>query len=310
MTRLLQIPIVLLLLNGFFLGINFPMGKTATQAGTHPTVWAFLISVGAVMALIPILLIQKKFSLPQKNAWGYVILSGLISYILPNILIYSSLQNVGAGYLGLMFALSPVFTLTFSALFKLKKTHTLEKVGILFGLCGASLVTLSQTALPDASLFWIVIALSIPLCLACGNIYRTVKWPAGETPDRLAFWSHAIALITFVLVMNLQSVEWDQTVAVLGNFPVLVIAQLIVAGLTFPVYFRLQSLGGPVLLSQMGYVAAAVGLLSATAFLGETYGIYTWIGAGIIAIGVGFTIAAQLGIKLFSRPSVAPSAST
>ena len=38
-----------------------------------------------------------------------------------------------------------------------------------------------------------------------------------------------------------------------------------------PFFFRLQAVGGPVYLSQIGYVAAAVGLFSGTLFLGESY---------------------------------------
>jgi len=73
--------------------------------------------------------------------------------------------------------------------------------------------------------------------------------------------------------------------------------QLLVAGMTFPILFRLQRKGGPVLLSQIGYVAAAVSLLIATVFLGEHYSQMTWIGAGVIAVGIFITISAQLSQK-------------
>ena len=42
--------------------------------------------------------------------------------------------------------------------------------------------------------------------------------------------------------------------------------------------------GGPVYLSQIGYVAAAVGLFSGTLFLGERYGLLTWLGAAVIIV--------------------------
>ena len=61
----------------------------------------------------------------------------------------------------------------------------------------------------------------------------------------------------------------------------------------FPVYFRLQAVGGPVYLSQIGYVAAAVGLFSGTLFLGEHYQGLTWAGAVIIVAGVFITTKAQ-----------------
>ena len=61
----------------------------------------------------------------------------------------------------------------------------------------------------------------------------------------------------------------------------------------FVFFFRLQAVGGPVYLSQIGYVAAAVGLVSGTLFLGERYALLTWAGAAIVGIGVVMTTKAQ-----------------
>ena len=68
---------------------------------------------------------------------------------------------------------------------------------------------------------------------------------------------------------------------------------MMVAAMTFPVVFRLQQRGGPVLFSQIGYVAAAVGLIVATIALGERYAPLTWVGAGVIGVGIGITVLAQ-----------------
>ena len=61
----------------------------------------------------------------------------------------------------------------------------------------------------------------------------------------------------------------------------------------FAFFFRLQAVGGPVYLSQIGYVAAAVGLFSGTVLLGEHYQLLTWAGAIIITAGVFITTKAQ-----------------
>ena len=65
------------------------------------------------------------------------------------------------------------------------------------------------------------------------------------------------------------------------------------ASAMFAFFFRLQAVGGPVYLSQIGYVAAAVGLFAGTIFLGERYQLLTWIGAAIITVGVMMTTRAQ-----------------
>jgi drug/metabolite transporter (DMT)-like permease len=61
------------------------------------------------------------------------------------------------------------------------------------------------------------------------------------------------------------------------------LAQVLVCGMTFPAFFWLQQQGAPVLLSQIGYVTAAIGLIGATRFLGERYSLTTWLGARITA---------------------------
>jgi drug/metabolite transporter (DMT)-like permease len=61
----------------------------------------------------------------------------------------------------------------------------------------------------------------------------------------------------------------------------------------FLMFFRLQQIGGPTYLSQIGYVAAAVGVLIGVLYFGEIYPRSVWIGAGVIAVGIAFSTLAQ-----------------
>jgi drug/metabolite transporter (DMT)-like permease len=81
--------------------------------------------------------------------------------------------------------------------------------------------------------------------------------------------------------------------AQLANIPVITLAQVAASAAMFAVYFRLQAVGGPVYLSQIGYVGAGVGLLSGTMLLGERYQLLTWMGAAVIIVGVVMTAKAQ-----------------
>jgi drug/metabolite transporter (DMT)-like permease len=62
--------------------------------------------------------------------------------------------------------------------------------------------------------------------------------------------------------------------------------QVLVSLTQFLVFFRLQWVGGPTYLSQIGYVAAAVGLAAGVVFLGEIYPPLVWAGAATIALGI------------------------
>ncbi|MEP3247731.1 MAG: DMT family transporter [Sneathiella sp.] len=292
-TRLAENPIALLLVTGVLIGLNFPLGKLASLAGVSPVFWSLLVSLGVCLLLFPVLLVQKKLIIPKGKTIRYVILSALISFIIPNLLLFSVIPHAGSGYTGLMFALSPVFTLTLASLFRLKTPGKLGLLGIAIGLLGATIVSITRGAAPEAPpILWLLLALMIPMALACGNIYRTLDWPEGALPDSLAFWSHGFAVLVFTAIL-FGTGEAD-VISQIDLAPWPALAQLIVGGLTFPVFFRLQQQGGPVLLSQIGYVAAAVGLIAATLLLGESYALMTWVGAGIIAGGIAITVLAQI----------------
>ena len=287
-------PIVLLVVTGALMGLNFPLGKIAGEAHLPSALWALIISLGAVLPLLPLVLLQHKVRLPRHALLRYVLIAAIVSFVIPNILIFSLIPKLGAGYTALMFALSPVFTLLFARIARTKSPGKLGVCGILTGFTGATIVALTRSGdLDSPSWLWLAVALLIPVSLAVGNIYRTIDWPMGASPDELALGSHMIAALFFAAIlyvqldgMPLQSLDIPFTAAV---------CQAAVSGLMVPVFFRLQMTGGPVLLSQIGYIAAAVALLTATVFMGERYSIYTWLGAGVIAIGIAITIASQFG---------------
>jgi len=176
---------------------------------------------------------------------------------------------------------------------RLKAPTFLGLIGILLGLIGAAVVSFSRSQDAEVtSFFWILAALAVPLSLAFGNVYRTIDWPEGVSADNLAFWSHLAALGLYGVLIVL--VPYEGSLFLVMDVPVPALLQLFVGGLTFPLFFRLQKLSGPVLLSQIGYVAAAVGLLMATVFLSETYSLITWGGAFIIGVGIAVTVVAEI----------------
>jgi len=124
-----------------------------------------------------------------------------------------------------------------------------------------------------------------------GNIYRTVGWPADAEPMELAVGINLVAATLLLLVVFATS----GGVALLDLFkvPAAALAQVLGATAMFTVFFRLQQVGGPTYLSQIGYVAATLALLVGTLLLGERYALVTWFGAAVIAVGLGFSVISQ-----------------
>ena len=108
----------------------------------------------------------------------------------------------------------------------------------------------------------------MPVSLAVGNIYRTADWPEGTGPIELAVGSHLAAAA--MLLAGTLVLTGATSLATLANVPLVAAAQVASAALMFAFFFRLQAVGGPVYLSQIGYVAAAVGLISGTLLHGRT----------------------------------------
>jgi drug/metabolite transporter (DMT)-like permease len=285
-------PVGLLIWCGALLGVGFPLSKISAAAGVSPIAWALLVSMGASLSLFPVLAAQGHLKLPRGKMLRYVVISGLVSFAGINLLIFGLVPKLGAGQVGMMFALSPVATLALSAMFGLKTPSRLGLLGIGFGLVGALMVAFGRGGV-DGTVLWSFVGLTIPLILAAGNVYRTLDWPEGAHPMGLAFWSHGAAIVALIAVMVARG-EADAFLSI-ANVPWVAAVQIVAAALTFPAYFRLQKLGGPVLLSQIGYVAAAVGLVVGVVFLGERYGPISWTGAVITATGVALTILAQTG---------------
>jgi drug/metabolite transporter (DMT)-like permease len=282
----------LLVVTGALLGLSLPFGKIGTEGGASGMLWAFVISFGAGSVLLAVLFARGKRIVLDAHKLRYFAITAAVSYAIPNFLMFSAISHLGAGYTGIMFTLSPIVTLILSILLGVRRPNLLGVAGIVVGFVGAVMVAATRgEAGAPADLFWVAVGLLIPVFLGVGNIYRTFDWPRNAGPIELAVGSHLAA--AGILLAGLLSVEGAGSFAVLADMPLVALAQMVAAAAMFAFYFRLQAVGGPVYLSQIGYVAAAIGLVAGVLFLGERYQMLTWLGAAIVTIGVFMTTKAQ-----------------
>lgn len=293
MTLLWKSAVGLLLVTGALLGLMLPLGKLAAAAGVAPAVWALLISAGAGTMLLAAWLLRGGRVLLDRGRVRYFVVTAALSYAIPNVLIFWAMPHLGAGYMGIMYTLTPMLTLMMSALAGVRRPSALGVAGIVVGFAGAFAVALTRgEAGQPASAGWVAIGLAMPVFLSAGNVYRTWDWPQDADPIELAAGSHlasALMLLGAVLV-----VDGPMAVAALAQVPLLSAVQAAAAAGMFAFYFRLQAVGGPIYLSQIGYVGAFIGLASGALFLGESYQPLTWIGALVILAGVALTTRAQV----------------
>jgi drug/metabolite transporter (DMT)-like permease len=293
---MLNRPLPLLLITGSLLGLGFPLGKLAGAAGIAPIVWSWIMAVGAGLVLLLALWLGRVRLPLDARHLGYYLVTGAVSNALPNLLVFSAMPHLGAGFISIFFAFSPIVTLVFHSLLQRRRPSALGAAGIALGFAGALVIVLSKGRVdtPGGGALWLALAFLIPLLLACGNIYRTLAWPAGTSGLALAAGTNlgAGAVLGVLSLLWTGSLPLSAALAVPG----LLLAQVAISAAMFAVFFRLQSVGGPVYLSQIGYVAAAVGLGTGTFVLGEHYGLLTWLGAVVVAVGVLMTTRAQQGV--------------
>ena len=233
MTALWNSAIGLLIVTGGLLGLTLPFGKIAGEAGVQPAIWAFLISLGAGGVLLAALLVRGERPRLTAHRLRYFTITAAISYAIPNLLMFSAIPHLGAGYTGIMFTLSPVITLTLSILLSLRKPNGLGMAGIAVGFVGAVIVALTRgEAGQPADLLWVGVGLLIPLALALGNIYRTYDWPDGTGPIELAVGSHlAAAAMLFLFILASGQAG---SIAGLADMPLLAVAQVASAAACSP----------------------------------------------------------------------------
>ncbi|MBI3673775.1 MAG: EamA/RhaT family transporter, partial [Rhizobiales bacterium] len=245
---------LLLLGTGASFGLNFPIGKLAIAAGVSPVLWAALICAGAGISMGVVTAISGALFEKSGPVTRYT---------------FSAIPKIGSGLASIMFALSPVTTALLSLILRVRPPRPLGLAGIAVGLAGALVIIIARNADFDATgSFWLMLSALIPVFLAMGNVYRSLGWPAGATPIRLAALTNLAAVPPLLVGLWLLTGSLDVTP--LAAIPGLVAIQLVVSTIMFLMLFRLQQLGGPTYLSQIGYVGAVVGVGIGVTVLGET----------------------------------------
>jgi drug/metabolite transporter (DMT)-like permease len=283
-------PLPLLLVTGLAFGCNFPLGKLAAAAGVHPALWAAVICLGAgLTVLAAAVLFEQSPAVP--GVARYAAISGMISNVVPLLLTFAAIPHIGSGIAAILVATSPVTTALLSMLLKVRPPGLLGLAGIALGLAGAVIIILArQAGFAGAQSHWLFLAALIPLFLGTGNVYRSMAWPPGAGPMRLGATINLAAVPPLVLIA-LASGGMD--LAPLATVPGLVVAQMAASTIMYLTFFRLQSVGGPTYLSQIGYVAAVLGVGVGVAFLGERYPPMVWSGIAVVAAGIALTTFAQ-----------------
>lgn len=278
-------PLLCLLSGGALLGLSTNLAKLAGEVNLPPLAFLCWSIIGA--ALVLMVLTALRSGLPPVNARTieYYVISALVGVAAPNLIFFSAVPHVGAGFVALIISLPPLLTYLGALALNIERFQAARATGVVAALGGAGVLAAHKVSAPDANVFWVLLALVGPVLLAIGNIYRTLRWPAGVSADALAPGMLVAASVMLLSASLLP--ELSLTVPTDQSLPLILIAvqSLVFAGM-FLLLFLLQKTGGPVLLSLLGSVGAVVGVPVAIFLQGEAPPEGLFLGAALIAGGI------------------------
>lgn len=294
------VPLICLLVGGALLGISTNVAKYAGEIGLSPLAFLFWSIAGAATILLVIALLRHELPPLNKRSFEYYFISALVSVAGSNLLFFSAIPHVGAGFVALIISLPPLLTYLGALALGMERFQTVRALGVAAALAGAGVLAARKFSAPDASVFWILIALCGPVLLAIGNLYRTLRWPEGASPNALA----PGMLIAAVVLLGATSLlpNFSLTVPLGGFLPLgLITLQAFIFAGQFQLLFLLQKTGGPVLLSLLGSVGAIVGVPVAVFLQGESPPDGLILGASLIALGVALVTWGGMKMMTLSK---------
>jgi drug/metabolite transporter (DMT)-like permease len=284
-------PVLLLFAAGFCIGLIFPLGRMAGEAGIPPLVFAGLSAAGASIVLGAITLASAQRLPFDAGTLRYAAVAGQLTFAIPFGTLIAVIPHLGSGIPAILQSLAPIVTLAIVLVIGLERPDAMRTFGLATGMAGAIIILVSRNAGAldtDASFGWYLAALVTPAALAAGNVYRSTHWPKGHGPMPLATLTLAAAALGLGLVLLLQALAGGAIAAGPGLRAGwwLIPAQSLATGIGYAFFFRLQQIGGPVYLSQISYVNTGVGVAFAVLLFGERLSIWIWLAVVLVFAGV------------------------
>ena len=279
-------PLLLLLAVGALIAVTVDLAKIAASYGVSGPEFAFWLSLGAGIILFCAARLGGKPMPLSLRHLGFYAIAGLLSLAAPNVASFAVADVAGTAYGIVPYALSPLMTYPLAILVRLDRPQWRRFGGLLVGFVGTFLV-LADIVLSTSSsgLLWALAALSIPALVATGNIFRTLNMPSDTSALPLAagiMLGSAFWLAPYLIYLDGG--------VVFSGFPEIgawvVILQITISAIQYWLYMRLQQAAGPVCLSQIGYVAAAFGVVLAYFIFGAIPTIMLLGGIAMIVAGV------------------------
>ncbi|GLQ05718.1 DMT family transporter [Sneathiella chinensis] len=286
----LQAPLYVLIF-GITFGTTISLAKLGAQHGLSPMALVFwqMLGAGLLLALTASLKGQRPRLAPRHLR--YYVIAGILGNAFPTTLSFMAASKIGAGLAGLAYPLSPVATFALAVLFGMDRAAPKKIFGLMLGFIGALIIIVTPLllgntdALDAAPPLWVALAFTVPLFLACGNVYRSRDWPPGTGSLPLAAGMLlATALMLLPVVYFTDNLYVPDLSGSSANKILLV--SILLSFIGFIAYFELQRIAGPVYFSQISYFITLTTMAFGFFLFGESLQWYVWGAVALIFCGL------------------------
>lgn len=209
--------------------------------------------------------------------------SGLFGMALANLVGFTALRHVPAGFFSLLVPLSPMLTVLGAAMLGMERATRRRVLGTALGLTGVLVAMSPGAALPDPGVLpWALLAALTPACYAASNVLAVRLAPKGTPPLALAAGT--------LLAGGLQAACFALLIGQMQAPPVagipVALLQASATAAAFLLYFRSLAAHGGVVTSQTGYVVTITGMAWGWMLFGERPGWLTIPAAALVFAGL------------------------
>lgn len=272
---------------GVVWGLTPALSRIVMAEGATPL--GLMLWLNPLIAGIFVILAIRKGAMPKitlRNL-AFSLVWAINSVVLLRLVMLSASVHVEAAILSLVLTLQGFLVFGFSAVIGVDKATPRRLLGLVVGLCGVGLVLWTEVEGDGGSgLIWLLVALLVPLLLAC-----EVMMMAGFRPRGLDDIGSLAMMLVCANVIIVPWAIWDgQTFSIDVFSPgALEFTMIVMAGVTIASYlmgFHLIRTAGAVFYSQTAYTMTIAGVVWGVLLLNETLSPFAWLAFAVIVIGM------------------------
>ena len=284
--RVGALAVVYLLLAGVLYGLLFSINKVATTHEVPGLAYVFWHTLGAGLILrLGCLATRTPVGLDRAHLRLYLV-AGAVGIAIPVSLLAHVAPKLPASLVVMVTCLSPTCTYLMAMSLRMERFRWLSTGGVLLGLAGILILVVPGVTLPSlAEVRWLLLALLAPLCFAAFNITGALLWPPKAQSLGLACGIQMGGAIVLLPVM-LGTGETYFFPGPLLTGDLAILAAAVVTALVWYFIFEILRRGGPLFLSQFGYIVVLTGLGWGAAIFGERLNSSAWIAAALLLAGL------------------------